>query len=65
MTETLSAAAISGLIAPKSTAPAADPQSRTEAVDFHGQKRTIATHAATTDADARLHRNGPPKIALT
>jgi transposase len=32
-------------------------------VDFHGQKRTNATHASTTDPDARLMRRGKGKEA--
>lgn len=44
-------------------APADDTKSRNEAVDFHGQKRTNATHVSTTDADARLYRKGPGKEA--
>lgn len=32
-------------------------------VDFHGQKRSNATHASTTDADARLLRKGKGKPA--
>lgn len=32
-------------------------------VDFHGEKRRNATHASTTDADARLAKKGPGKEA--
>ena len=32
-------------------------------VDFHGQKRSNATHESTTDPDARLCRKGPGKEA--
>jgi transposase len=32
-------------------------------VDFHGQKRSNATHQSTTDPDARLLRKGPGKEA--
>jgi transposase len=32
-------------------------------VDFHGEKRSNATHQSTTDADARLCRKGPGKEA--
>src|ERR1700704_6573162 len=32
-------------------------------VDFHGQKRSNATHQSTTDPDARLCRKGPGKEA--
>jgi hypothetical protein len=31
--------------------------------DFHGEKRTNATHASTTDPDARLFRKGRGKEA--
>ena len=34
---------------------------RNAEVDFHGQKRTNATHASTTDADARLYKKGKGK----
>jgi len=33
------------------------------AVDFHGEKRSNATHASTTDPDARLAKKGPGKEA--
>ena len=36
---------------------------RTAAVDFHGQKRSNASHASTTDPDARLARTGKGKEA--
>ena len=36
-------------------------QGRNEEVDFHGHKRANATHASTTDADARLYRKGKGK----
>ena len=36
---------------------------RNEEVDFHGQKRTNATHASTTDPEARLFRKGKGKEA--
>ena len=32
---------------------------RNAAVDFRGEKRSNATHASTTDPDARLYRKGP------
>jgi transposase len=32
-------------------------------VDFHGQKRTNATHQSRTDAEAKLYRKGPGKEA--
>ena len=38
-------------------------KSRNEEVDFHGQKRTNATHASTTDPEARLFRKGKGKEA--
>ena len=44
--------------------PDADAQkSRNEEVDFHGQKRSNATHASTTDPEARLFRKGRGKEA--
>ena len=43
------------------TTDAADPKSRNAAVDFHGRKRTNATHASTTDPEARLYRKGRGK----
>jgi len=36
---------------------------RNEEVDFHGQKRSNATHASITDAEARLFRKGKGKEA--
>jgi hypothetical protein len=36
---------------------------RNEEVDFHGEKRSNATHASTTDAEARLFRKGKGKEA--
>ena len=41
----------------------ASKNSRNEDVDFHGQKRTNATHASTTDPEARLFRKGKGKEA--
>ena len=38
-------------------------QDRNAEVDFHGQKRSNATHASTTDPDARLYRKGSGKEA--
>jgi len=38
-------------------------QTRNDAVDFHGQKRTHETHQSITDPDARLSRKGPGKEA--
>src|SRR5262245_16785974 len=38
-------------------------QDRNPEVDFHGQKRSNATHASTTDPDARLYRKGQGKEA--
>jgi transposase len=38
-------------------------KSRNAEVDFHGQKRSNATHASATDREARLHRKGPGKEA--
>lgn len=37
--------------------------SRNEEVNFHGQKRSNATHASTTDPESRLFRKGPGKEA--
>ena len=37
--------------------------SRNEEVNFHGQKRSNATHVSTTDPEARLYRKGPGKEA--
>jgi transposase len=36
---------------------------RNAEIDFHGQKRSNATHVSTTDPDARLYRKGPGKEA--
>jgi len=36
---------------------------RNPQADFHGHKRSNATHASTTDPDARLYRKGPGKEA--
>jgi transposase len=36
---------------------------RNAEADFHGKKRSNATHASTTDPDARLYRKGPGKEA--
>ena len=36
---------------------------RNPEVDFHGQRRTNATHASRTDPEARLYRKGPGKEA--
>ena len=43
------------------TTDATDQKSRTAAVDFHGTKRSNATHASTTDPEARLYRKGRGK----
>ena len=40
-----------------------DKKSRNEQVDFHGRKRSNATHASTTDPEARLFRKGKGKEA--
>jgi transposase len=52
---------------PQDTAPmhSAETESkgRNEEVDFHGEKRSNATHASTTDAEARLFRKGKGKEA--
>jgi len=36
---------------------------RNSEADFHGKKRSNATHASSTDPDARLYRKGPGKEA--
>jgi hypothetical protein len=46
---------------PPSDTPPDDPGNPT--VNFHGQKRSNATHQSTTDPDARLFRKGPGKEA--
>jgi transposase len=46
--------------APAAEQPAAG---RNAEVDFHGQKRSNATHASRTDPEARLYRKGPGKEA--
>jgi hypothetical protein len=46
--------------APASVAPETD---RNAEVDFHGQKRSNATHASVTDPEARLYRKGKGKEA--
>ena len=68
-TETIAEAAISEASAtvaeaPKTAAAADDAQtSRNADVDFHGQKRSNATHASTTDPESRLYRKGQGKEA--
>ena len=59
-----SAASATVAEAPKTAAAADDAQtSRNADVNFHGQKRTNATHASTTDPEARLYRKGLGKEA--
>jgi transposase len=48
-------------VAGDDTPPPDDPGNPT--VNFHGETRTNATHASTTDPDARLARKGPGKEA--
>jgi transposase len=50
---------------PKDDPPAEDPpsQGRNEEVDFHGEKRSNATHASTTDPEARLAKKDKGKEA--
>ena len=43
--------------------PPSAPGGRNPAVDFHGERRRNATHASTTDSDARLMRKGKGKEA--
>ena len=40
-----------------------DPKDGNAEVDFHGQKRSNATHVSTTDPEARLYRKGKGKEA--
>lgn len=40
------------------------PVGRNAPVDFHGERRTNATHASVTDPDARLARKGPGKPSV-
>ena len=47
--------------APAATLPPDDPDNPT--VDFHGERRTNATHQSTTDPEARLARKGQGKEA--
>ena len=45
--------------APMTTDTATKPKkSRNAEVDFHGQKRSNATHASVTDLQARLYKKG-------
>jgi hypothetical protein len=48
------------------TAPMTHPtgQSRNAEVDFRGEKRSSATHASTTDPDARLYKKSPGTGAM-
>jgi len=51
---------------PKDTPPSEEPptqQGRNEEVDFHGEKRSNATHASTTDPEAKLAKKGKGKEA--
>jgi transposase len=50
---------------PKDEPPSEDPpaQGRNEEVDFHGEKRSNATHCSTTDPEARLAKKGKGKEA--
>jgi transposase len=50
---------------PKNDPPSEGPptRGRNEEVDFHGEKRSNATHASTTDPDARLAKKGKGKEA--
>ena len=43
--------------------PPASGGGRNREADFHGQKRSNATHASTVDPEARLYRKGPGKEA--
>jgi transposase len=44
--------------------PGPDRQSRNAEVDFRGEKRSNATHASTTDPDARLYKKSPGTGAM-
>lgn len=44
--------------------PRPDRQSRNAEVDFRGEKRSNATHASTTDPDARLYKKSPGTGAI-
>ena len=44
--------------------PRPDRQNRNAEVDFRGEKRSNATHASTTDPDARLYRKSPGTEAI-
>jgi hypothetical protein len=48
---------------PTADAPETKPEHRNAEVNFHGQKRSNATHISTTDAEARLYRKGRGKEA--
>jgi transposase len=50
---------------PKDDPPSEDPRSqgRNEEANFHGEKRSNATHASTTDPEARLAKKGKGKEA--
>src|SRR5271169_4316252 len=51
---------------PKDAPPSEEPpaqQGRNEEVDFHGEKRSNATHASTTDPEAKLAKKGKGKEA--
>lgn len=51
---------------PKDAPPPGEPpsqQSRNEEVDFHGEKRSNATHSSTTDPEAKLAKKGKGKEA--
>ena len=37
-------------------------QNRNSEVDFNGEKRSNATHASTTDPEARLYKNSPARV---
>jgi transposase len=61
---TASPATPSAEAAPMTTTPVAEPKkSRNAEVDFHGQKRSNATHASVTDPQARLYKKGKGKEA--
>jgi hypothetical protein len=49
---------------PRQTRCPAIPTHRNAKVDFKGEKRSNATHASTTDPDARLYKKSPGTAAM-
>jgi len=50
--------------APPNAPPGGGPVGRNTSADFHGDRRTNATHASVTDPDARMARKGPGKPSV-